>query len=74
MFDFEDPTLDCLPPAPLFLDDYSRIELNALGMRYKLVILLVVMPLGRGLMDMAHLGQQHIESTRFATGNKNWLK
>jgi hypothetical protein len=26
VFDFEDPTLDCLPPAPLILDDDSTTK------------------------------------------------
>jgi hypothetical protein len=30
--------------------------------------------LGGGLIDMAHLGRQHIESTRFAKGVKNLPK
>jgi len=47
---------------------------NALGMRYKLVWWWIVMSLGRGLMDMAYLGRQQIESTRFAKGVKNWPK
>jgi hypothetical protein len=50
------------------------LQLNALGMRYKLGRLLIVMPLGRGLMAMAHLGQQQIESTQFAKGVKNLPK
>jgi hypothetical protein len=50
------------------------LQLNVLGMRYKLVRLLIVMPLGRGLMDMAHLGRQQIESTRFAKGVMNLPK
>ena len=28
MFDIKDPTLDCLPPAPLILDDYSTTKCN----------------------------------------------
>ena len=26
MFEFEDPTLDCVSPAPLFLEDYSTTK------------------------------------------------
>jgi hypothetical protein len=26
VFDFKDPTLDSLPPAPLFLDDFSTTK------------------------------------------------
>ncbi len=26
VFDFKDPTLDCLLPAPLFLEDYSTTK------------------------------------------------
>jgi hypothetical protein len=32
------------------------------------------MPLDWGLMDLAHLGWQQVEPTRFATGVENWPK
>jgi hypothetical protein len=35
-------------------------------MGYKLARLLIVMPLSRGLIGLAHLGREQIEPTRFA--------
>jgi hypothetical protein len=72
VFDIKDPTLDCLPPAPLILDDYSTTKCNRNDK--KLVRLSILMLLSRGLMGMAHLGRQQIKSTRFATGIENWPK
>jgi hypothetical protein len=39
-------------------------------MGYKLVRLLIVMPLSRGLMGLAHLGREQIKPTRFAMADE----
>ena len=71
VFDLKDPRLDCL----LHCFWKISLQLNNLGMRYKLARWLIVMPFGRFLMGLAHLYRVTTGCTNLiCKGGEDWPK